>query len=713
MIDKYVGTKLEDRYEIIEMVGEGGMANVYRGKDLQENRIVAIKILKDEFNSNAELVRRFKNESRAISVLNHPNIVKVFDISVSDDMQYIVMEYIDGITLKTYIDQRGEPLTYKETVHFVSQILRALQHAHDKGIVHRDIKPQNIMLLEDGTLKVMDFGIARLSRSESHTVTDQAIGSVHYISPEQAKGDLTDPRADIYSLGITMYEMLTATLPFESDNAVSIAIKQISDEAVPVRKVNPSVPPGLESITMKAMEKDPRRRYQGALDMLRDIEEFRKNPNIRFDYENGGGEATRYVNTVGKANGKKTNGGKAASTQGKGRKPKKKLRLLVPITAAITFIVVATCVILCISIFQNSGNPLFGEVREVELPNFVGMHISEVQELLKQEGYSNFRLQEPVEEYKPDVPAGVVISQNPTPPKQVKETQKIYLVISQGIQTKAIPDLSGMTRAEATQAILDMGMRPYVKSIEDANVEVGKVIGTDPVAFAEVDATPDTLVVIYVSGRPKDIEREVPNLVGMTEMSEVKKLLDDNNLQIGVTMEEYSEEYPIPGTIIKTVPEAGQKVEIYKPVHLTISLGPPPPPEPEKVGVPGVIGDTPTAAGAKLADAGLGMSTGPGVYSDTVPAGNVANQSPGPGAEVEIGSVVTVQLSMGPDPATPPPPASSSEPPSSSSGGGSLPPPTPTPGGHIALPPLWNAGNRSNGSSKRKREAGQDEGKDL
>ncbi|MEG1104039.1 MAG: protein kinase [Oscillospiraceae bacterium] len=255
-MDNLIGKRLDGRYQIEELIGVGGMANVYKAKDLKEDRFVAVKILRDEFLNNEDLVRRFKNESKAIAVLNHPNIVKVYDISVSDKLQFIVMEYIDGITLKEYMDERKEPLTYKETVFFVSQTLQALAHAHDKGIVHRDIKPQNIMLLRDGTIRVMDFGIARLSRAQgASTMTDKAIGSVHYISPEQAKGDVTDAKADIYSVGIMMYEMLAGKLPFESDSTVSVAIKQISDVAKPIREINANVPAALEAIAEKAMAK--------------------------------------------------------------------------------------------------------------------------------------------------------------------------------------------------------------------------------------------------------------------------------------------------------------------------------------------------------------------------------------------------------------------------------------------------------------------------
>ena len=225
-MDKYTGKRLDGRYEIQELIGVGGMAVVYKAYDTIDDRTVAIKILKDEFLGNQEIIRRFKNESKAIAVLDHPNIVKVYDVSFGDRLQYIVMEYIDGISLKEYLNQQKE-IRWKEALHFTMQILRALQHAHEKGIIHRDIKPQNIMLLQDGTIKVTDFGIARFSHSETRTMTDKAIGSVHYIAPEQARGDLTDDKADIYSVGVMLYEMITGQLPFEADNAVSVAIMQL------------------------------------------------------------------------------------------------------------------------------------------------------------------------------------------------------------------------------------------------------------------------------------------------------------------------------------------------------------------------------------------------------------------------------------------------------------------------------------------------------
>ena len=282
-MDKYTGKRLDARYEIQELIGVGGMAVVYRAYDIIEDKTVAIKILKDEFLGNKEFIRRFKNESKAISVLSHPNIVKVYDVSFGTKIQYIVMEYINGITMKEFISQQKK-ISCKDAIYFTKQILSALQHAHKKGVVHRDIKPQNIMLLKDGTIKVTDFGIARFSRSETQTMTDRAIGSVHYISPEQAKGSIIDEKADIYSVGVVLYEMLTGQLPFEADNAVSVAIMQMQSNPKSLREINPDIPEGLEEITLHAMQKLPENRYASAEEMLEDIEKFEKNPDIHFNY---------------------------------------------------------------------------------------------------------------------------------------------------------------------------------------------------------------------------------------------------------------------------------------------------------------------------------------------------------------------------------------------------------------------------------------------
>ena len=282
-MDKNIGKKLDGRFEILRLIGTGGMADVYKAHDILEDKIVAVKILKKEFAENEEFLRRFRNESRAIAVLSHPNIVKVIDVSFSNKMQYIVMEYIDGITLKDYLETE-KVLDWNTASYFMLQILRALGHAHDMGIVHRDVKPQNIMILSDGTIKVMDFGIAKFAREEGLTTTAQAIGSVHYISPEQARSDATDEKSDIYSAGIVFYEMLTGQKPFDNENPISVALMHMQARAKKPSDVNPDVPKGLEEIILKAIEKEPSDRYLSASVMINDIEKFKSSPEETFGY---------------------------------------------------------------------------------------------------------------------------------------------------------------------------------------------------------------------------------------------------------------------------------------------------------------------------------------------------------------------------------------------------------------------------------------------
>ena len=282
-MDINIGKKLDGRYEILEAIGTGGMADVYRANDVVDGTEVAVKILKREFAENEEFLRRFRNESKAIALLSHPNIVRIIDVGFTNKIQFIVMEYIDGITLKQFMEQE-KTLDYDNACYFTSQILKALQHAHDRGIVHRDIKPQNIMVLRNGTIKVMDFGIAKFAREEGLTTTAQAIGSVHYISPEQARSDLTDEKSDIYSVGIVLYEMLTGEKPFDNNNPVSVALMHMQTKAKNPREINPDIPRGLEEIILKAIEKEPKNRYSCALSMMDDIERFKQFPGETFGY---------------------------------------------------------------------------------------------------------------------------------------------------------------------------------------------------------------------------------------------------------------------------------------------------------------------------------------------------------------------------------------------------------------------------------------------
>ena len=283
-MDQYIGKLLDNRYEIIERIGTGGMAVVYKGRDHRLNRLVAVKILKEELAQDAEFRRRFHDESQAVAMLSHPNIMAVYDVSHSTELDYIVMELIDGITLKQYMQKKGGKLAWREALHFITQIMKALSHAHSRGIIHRDIKPHNMMVLRDGSLKVADFGIARLTSAAQATLTQEALGSVHYISPEQARGSHIDARSDIYSAGVVLYEMITGRLPYEGESPVAVAIQHINSIPLSPREIDPEIPEALEAITMKAMASDVNQRYVSADAMLMDLEEFRKNPSINFDY---------------------------------------------------------------------------------------------------------------------------------------------------------------------------------------------------------------------------------------------------------------------------------------------------------------------------------------------------------------------------------------------------------------------------------------------
>ena len=444
-MENYVGKTLNGRYEIKEIIGVGGMAVVYKAYDNIDDRIVAVKILKEEFLANEEFRRRFKNESKAIAVLSHPNIVKVYDVSYGDRIQFIVMECVDGITLKEYIQQQGV-INYKEAVFFVTQILRALQHAHDKGIVHRDIKPQNIMLLENGAIKVTDFGIARFSSSETRTMTDSTIGSVHYISPEQARGDITDDKADIYSVGVMLYEMLTGKLPFESDNTVSVAIMQLQQDPVKPREINPSIPVGLEQIVLKAMQKNINDRYQSAAEMLLDLEEFRRNPSISFDYDYNNNEPTKYIPNI-------TNSIKKVDpvVEEEEEEPEVRNRTIPILIGIITGLVVVLAVAFGVlfKLGYLSGNS------QIKVPNFIGA-IYDEEEFETKYPDLTFDISEKVDT---SVTPNQIISQ--TPEKGTKIDPKktiIELVVATNTELVEIPDdLIGIDYVSAVTKLTSLG----------------------------------------------------------------------------------------------------------------------------------------------------------------------------------------------------------------------------------------------------------------
>ena len=452
-MDKYTGKKLDGRYEIRELIGAGGMANVYHCYDTIDAREVAIKILKDEFLDNEDFIRRFKNESKAIAVLNHPNIVRVYDVSFGDMIQYIVMEYIDGITLKEYIDMQGV-LDWKETVHLTTQILKALQHAHENGIVHRDIKPHNIMLLQDGTIKVTDFGIARFSSNATRTMTEQAIGSVHYIAPEQARGEKTDGKTDIYSVGVMMYEMLTGKLPFDGDSAVSVALMQLQAKAKRPREINPSIPEGLEEITVKAMQKNPEDRYHSALEMLSDIERFRLNPGIRFDYQYYE-DRSKYTDNLSKhRNTKQQRGGETPvyDDEAPVQSP-----VLSAIKGVILSAVIALIVFAGLAAYRGYTE---SQPKEYEVPDFVGMSLKEANDL--NAGRFNFTY---VSRYSDDIEVDSIIEQSPAAgSKKIKEGSSIELIVNSADTNVTVPYINS-----------SIGTEEIVSRIESANL-VPKVL---------------------------------------------------------------------------------------------------------------------------------------------------------------------------------------------------------------------------------------------
>ena len=579
-MDNLIGKRLDGRYSIESLVGVGGMANVYRGTDVKTSNQIAVKVLKDEFLDNEELVRRFKNESKAISILSHPNIVKVYDVSVTDKLQYIVMEYVDGITLKEYLKQRGGALTWKETVHFATQVLSALQHAHSKGIIHRDVKPQNIMLLADGSIKMMDFGIARFSRAQSQTVSDKAIGSVHYISPEQAKGERTDARTDIYSVGVMLYEMLSGRLPFDGDGAVSIAIMQISEKPKPLAEIAPKTPAGLRQITEKAMEKDPDKRYQSAQEMLAAIEEFKRNPSIQFAYEYRSAEDNpeRNINRVvsntkpsPKSTSIHTGDARRVGTSNPGRsksaKKKKKASKgfsLLPIFFGMAVAFVIGAAILIYLIFTNSSNLLFSNRADVQVISFVGMTKDE---FLATDYNSLLRAEFP-EEYSSE-PAGTIIRQTPKAGRTVKEKQRIVLTVSLGTQYVTIPETKNMVAEDAEQTLKDMGLRVTKKPMSDNSVANGAVVYTQPAAGETVEG--DSTVILYVSRSEVSKESQVPSLTGKT-IEEARNEVKGLNLSIR-TIEQASEQPA--GTVLSQSPDAGSTVRKSSVITLVVSTGVP------------------------------------------------------------------------------------------------------------------------------------------
>lgn len=570
-MDKYIGKRLDGRYEIHELLGVGGMAYVYKAYDNIEKRWVAIKILKEELAGNSDFLRRFRNESKAIAVLSHPNIVKVYDVSFGDRIQYIVMEYIDGITLKQYIEQQGE-IKWREALYFTVQILRALQHAHEKGIIHRDIKPQNIMLLEDGTIKVTDFGIARFSQAETQTMTDKAIGSVHYIAPEQARGGYINDKADIYSVGVMLYEMLTGQLPFVADNAVSVAIMQMQAEPTPPSRINPSIPKGLEEITMHAMEKNPAQRFPSAADMLEDVERFRRNPEIVFRYGEqvdrayAGTSADIYGNVQQNAAPQKYNDNYEYEEEYvRSKNGARASNIIKGIVAAVIVVALVVGGIFGWRYLQNLTASTNKTSDEIVLPKFVGMIYasdiegnSEYADLTFEITYGNVPSKQP----------GEVLRQTPAAGMTVKKGKTVSLTVNGEAEQVVVEDVKGYKQQDAYDALKALNLSPRIQAVADDDTAVGYVVKTDPAAGSTVST--GTTVTIYVSSGPSTESAVIPNIVGY-QYSAAKEELEAAGFVVTAEYDDESDKDE--NTVLSVSPNEGEKAKKGSVVTVTVSSG--------------------------------------------------------------------------------------------------------------------------------------------
>ena len=561
-MENYIGRLLDHRYEILEVIGTGGMAVVYKARCHRLNRLVAIKILKDELSEDAEFRRRFHAESQAVAMLSHPNIVNVYDVSHSDNVDYIVMELIDGITLKQYMEQKGV-LNWREALHFATQIAKALEHAHSRGIIHRDIKPHNIMILKDGSVKVADFGIARVSSAQS-TLTREALGSVHYISPEQAKGGRIDFRSDLYSLGVVMYEMLTGHPPYDGETPVSVAIQHINAKAIPPRVLNPQIPEGLEQITMHAMAANLDERYESATEMLRDLDEFRKNPSTTFRFGDEPPMTHAPERTTARTAAERAVRSKSADA-GRPRQPQAKHGRSNAAALIAGFIVIALALAgIGYFLYSFFFGDLFAQTEDVQVPSFLNMLLEDIDN----NDYPNFQIQ--VKEWVTDdtVEQGRVVSQDPAPDRMVKSGSTISLTISSGPSTDTMRDVLNYSLENAKTVLDNLALDLVINVVEESSdLAAGTVIRTDPV-YGE-PLTAGQTVTLYVSSGPAITLVPVPELLGLTQEKAVEKL-DELGLLYEITEVPHEE---AEGTVVYQSIKQGEEVKVGTTVNIQVSKG--------------------------------------------------------------------------------------------------------------------------------------------
>lgn len=585
-MDPYIGKLLDNRYEILEVVGTGGMARVYKARCHRLNRLVAIKILREDLAQDAEFRRRFHDESQAVAMLSHPNIVAVYDVSRSSELEYIVMELIDGINLKQYMQKKGNKLNWREALYFITQIVKALGHAHSRGIIHRDIKPHNIMVLRDGSVKVADFGIARVASGGHSTLTQEALGSVHYISPEQARGSHIDARSDLYSAGVVLYEMLTGRLPFEGDTPVSVAIQHINSIPLSPREIDQSIPEALEEITMKAMAPNPDNRYASADEMLADLEEFRKNPEINFDYgasdldiDEDDEERTQIRSIpvshsrTGSQRLRESRGERSYDEEEYDEEDSYPRRRgpVWPIVAA-----VGAVLLFVVLVFAFLWNSVFSEMLKPNVtdpvPNLVGKLYEEVKDDTELLG-ENFVLVQG-ETVEDEAEPGTIIKQDPEEGSQAKDgITEITVTLSGGPKVITMIDLTNMEFQTAYNTLVEMGLKPLTPEYEyNDKIEISHVISYTP--LKDVPLQPGDEVQMVVSKGPKVNSLKMPNLLGMTE-EKARSTITMNNLTVGKTDLFHDDTVPA-GEVIAQYPVADTEVDEGTVVNLQISLGPDP-----------------------------------------------------------------------------------------------------------------------------------------
>lgn len=576
-MDKYLGHFLDDRYELLEVIGTGGMAVVYKALCHKLNRYVAIKVLRDDFAKDAEFKSRFETESQAVAMLTHQNIVSVYDVSHNGEPDYFVMELIEGISLKQYIQKKGA-LGWKESLHFSVQICRALEHAHSKGIIHRDIKPQNVMILKDSSIKVADFGIAAIENVVEEK-TGQTVGSVHYISPEQAKGETPDPRIDIYSLGVTMYEMLCGKLPYDGSTTKEIALKHIAGDVKLPSEINAAVPSELERICLKAMSSDINFRYQTAHDLLLDLEQFRAmqlkaekdeaikkavEPQINVrqrEYEvaaaNTGTATTSRVRPISRT-------GEMEEDKYKLRKQRsRKVSFMSGVFGVFVFMLAAF-----VFLWSFWLEDIFSEAERLDVPNFVGMNYEQI---INDKSYSDYSFSV-VFKIDSEYSEGTVLSQNPEADRSmmiVDEGISVELTVSTGVILTTIPDV---TNWQYQEAILELQKSNFVvEQTREASDTVSSdyVISTSPAAGEQAPA--GSTVFLVISGGPSIETISMPSLIGLTETAAIKKI-ESSGLGYG-SATYVSSDYDV-GIVFKQSVEAYSDVNENTKIYIWVSTGP-------------------------------------------------------------------------------------------------------------------------------------------